>query len=152
MGRSNQRGSKTSQACHGHLRCNVNLVRFFPLHFTLPVFGRLFLFRSLTHAAINLQPPSHTVPNPGVKCRGALAPRDTKRPQSVHYLSFPPSPRFPTFSSSPDIALLGNLWSSIMRSSAPDDNNLLARTVCFDFLTSDFLLEGVFVGENAVVR
>ena len=38
-----------------------------------------------------------------------------------------------------------------MRSSAPDHNNLLVRICCLDALTSN-LLEGVFVGEDAVVR
>ena len=36
--------------------------------------------------------------------------------QSMHYVSSPSDPRFPAFSSSPDMTLLGNLWS-LMRSS-----------------------------------
>ena len=44
LGRSNPRGSKTSQVCYSHLRCNLNLVRFFRFSLPLPVFGRLFLF------------------------------------------------------------------------------------------------------------
>ena len=44
LGRSNQRGSETSQASYGHPRGNLNLVRLFCLSFPLPVSRRLFLF------------------------------------------------------------------------------------------------------------
>ena len=99
----------------------------------LPMFGRLFLF--FTHAAIKLQPPSRTVlyQTPG-SSPAVLQPlvmpnsRRSSATQSVHYFSFPIGPRFPAFSSSPDMALLSNLWSP-MRSSAPDHNNLLVHTV-----------------------
>ena len=86
-----------------------------------------------THAAINLQPPSRTVlyQTTGSSATVLQSPvpnsRRSSATQSVHYFSFPPDPRFPTFSSSPDVALLGNLWSPI-RSSALDHNNLLVRT------------------------
>ena len=39
LGRSNQRGSKTPQACYSHPRCNLKLVRLF---LSLAVFGRPF--------------------------------------------------------------------------------------------------------------
>ena len=55
LGRSNQRGSNTPQACYGHPRCNLNLVR--PLCRFLDAFS----FSLIHHAAINLQPPSHAV-------------------------------------------------------------------------------------------
>ena len=54
--------------------------------------------------------------------------RRSSATQSAHSFSYPPGPRFPAFSSSPDMTLLGNLWSP-MRSSAPNHNNLLVRTV-----------------------
>ena len=38
----NKRGSKTSQACYSHPRCNLNLVRLFRFSLPLPVFGRPF--------------------------------------------------------------------------------------------------------------
>ena len=90
---------------------------------------------SLTHAAINLQPPSHTElyqtpgPSAGV-LRSAVMPNSRRSfaTQSVYPFSFPPGPRFPVFSSSPDMTLLGNLWSP-MRSSAPEHNNFLVCTV-----------------------
>ena len=43
FGRSNQRGSETSQASYGHSRGHLNLVRHFFLSLHLPVTGRLFL-------------------------------------------------------------------------------------------------------------
>ena len=43
LGRSNQSGSKTSQASYGHPRCNLNLVRLFRFSLPLPMFGRIFL-------------------------------------------------------------------------------------------------------------
>ena len=55
LGGSNQRDSKTSQACYGHPRFNLNLIRLFRFSLPLPVFGRLFLF--LHPRDINLQPP-----------------------------------------------------------------------------------------------
>ena len=46
LGWSNQRGSKTSQACYSYPGRNLNFVRFFHLLslLPLPVFGRLLLF------------------------------------------------------------------------------------------------------------
>ena len=88
-----------------------------------------------THADINLQPPSRSVlyQTPGSSAAVLHSPimpnsRRTAATLSVHYFSFPPGPRFPAFSSSPDMTLLGNLWSP-MWSSAPDHSNLLVRTV-----------------------
>ena len=60
LGRSNQCGFETSRASHGHLRCNLNLVRLFCLSLPLPIFERL-LLSSLTHTAVNPRSPSHTV-------------------------------------------------------------------------------------------
>ena len=87
------------------------------------------------HAAINLQPPSCTVlyqtsGSSEVVLKSPVMPssRRSSGTQSVHYFSFPPGPRYPAFSCSPDTTLLGNLWSP-MRSSAPAHNNLLVRTV-----------------------
>ena len=131
--RFNQSGSKASQACDGHPRCNLNLVLLFRYSLPLPAFGRLLLF--LTHAAINLHPPSHTVlyRTLGSSAEVLQFPvmpnrRPSTATQSVHYLYFHPSPRFPAFSSSPDMTLLDNVWS-LTRSSALDHNNLLVRTV-----------------------
>ena len=58
LGWSNQRGSKTSQACYSHPRCDLNLVRLFRFSLLLPLMDAF--SSSLTHAAINLQPPSCT--------------------------------------------------------------------------------------------
>ena len=78
LGRCNQRGSKTSQVCYSHPRCNLNLVRLFRFSLPLPVFGRLFLF---------LHPCGHkpkatftycAVSDPRVKYGGAPVPRDAK--------------------------------------------------------------------------
>ena len=44
FGWSNQRGSKTSQACYSHPRCNLNLVRLFRFSLLLPLIGRIFFF------------------------------------------------------------------------------------------------------------
>ena len=44
LGWPNQRGSKTSQACYSHPRCNLNLVRLFRFSLLLPLIGRIFLF------------------------------------------------------------------------------------------------------------
>ena len=142
LGRSNRSGSKTSQACYGHPRCNVNLVRLFrfPLHLrVLGVFSS-----SLTHASINLQPPSQTMmyQTPGSSAAVLQSPvmpnsRRSSAAQSVHSFSLPFDPRFSPFSSSPDMTLLGDLWSP-MRSSACDHNllvrpvvSMLARSVCW---------------------
>ena len=38
----NKRGSKTSQACYSHPRCNLDLVPLFRFSLPLPVFGRPF--------------------------------------------------------------------------------------------------------------
>ena len=130
LGRSNQHGSKTSQACYSHSRCNLNLVHFFRFSLPLPVFGHLF-----THAAINLQPPSRIVLHQTPESSAAVLQypvmtnsRRSSATQPVHSFTFLPGPRFPVFSSSPDMILLGNLWSP-MQSSALDHNNLFVRTV-----------------------
>ena len=44
LGWPNQRGSKTSQACYSHPRCNLNLVRLFRFSLLLPLIGRIFFF------------------------------------------------------------------------------------------------------------
>ena len=44
LGWSNQRGSKTSQACYSRPRCNLNLVRIFRFSLLLPLIGRIFFF------------------------------------------------------------------------------------------------------------
>ena len=76
--RSNQSDSKTSQACHGHPRCNFSLVRLFRSSLPLSAFGRLFL---------SPHPRGHKptapfaycdVPNPRVKCGNAPVPRGAK--------------------------------------------------------------------------
>ena len=89
---------------------------------------------SFTHVTVNLHPPSRTVlyQAPGSSAAVLQSPvmTDSRRfsaTQSVHYLSFPPDPRFPAFSSSPDMTILDNLLSPI-RTRAPDRNNLLVRT------------------------
>ena len=112
MSKSDQRGSKTSQACYSHPMCNLNLVRLLRFSLPLPVFGRLF-FSPLTHAAINLQPPSNTVlyTKPQVLVRRCSSPpwcqtSDDTLPRSPSIVSpSPPGPccRFPAFSSSPDM-------------------------------------------------
>ena len=105
-------------------------------------FASLFLYRfsgvfssCLTHAAINLQSPSRIVlyQAPGSSAavlQSTLMPnsRRSSAPQSVLYFSLPLGPHRPAFSSSPDMTLLGNMWSP-MRTSAPDHNNFLVRTV-----------------------
>ena len=91
---------------------------------------------SFTRAAINLQPLSPTVlyQTPGSSAAAVLQfpvmpnSRRSSATQSVHSFSFLPGPRFPAFPSPPDMTLLGNLRSP-MRSSAPNHNNLLVRTV-----------------------
>ena len=91
---------------------------------------------SFTHAAINLQPPPRDALSqvPGSSAAVLQSPvmpnsRRSSATQSVHYFSFSPGPRFPAFSSSPDMTLLGNLWFPMRRSGAPDHNNLLVGTV-----------------------
>ena len=130
-GWSNQRGSKASQACYNHPRCNINLVRLVRFSLPLPVFGRIFFFlhpRRHKHTAPFMY---HAIPDPAV-LQSPMMPnsRRSSVTQSVYYFSFPPGPRFPAFSSSPDVTLLGNVWSP-MWSSAPDNNHLLVRTVLF---------------------
>ena len=100
LGWSNQRGSKTSQACYSHPRCNPNLVRLFRFSLLLPLIGRI--FSSLTHAAINLQPPScrllyHAPGSSAAVLQSPVTPnsRRSSATQSVHSFSFPPGPRFP---------------------------------------------------------
>ena len=44
LGWPNQRGSKTSQACYSHTRCNLNLVRLFRVSLLLPLIGRILFF------------------------------------------------------------------------------------------------------------
>ena len=92
------------------------------------------LSSSFTHAAINLQPPSltvlHQAPGSSAAVFQSLVMPNSRRfsaTQSVHYFSFPPGLRFPAFSNSPDMTLLGNLRSLIMQRSGPDHNNLLVR-------------------------
>ena len=113
---SNQRGSETSQACYSRSRCNLNLVhRFLFLH------------------PRGHKPAAHfaycAIPDPRVKCGGTPDPRDARRQRSsatpsVHSFPCPSGSRFPAFSSSPDTTLLAPI-----RSSAPDRNNFLERTV-----------------------
>ena len=78
LGWSNQRDSKTSQACYSHPRRNLNLVCFFRFSLPLPVFGTLF---------ISLYPRAHkptapftyfAIPDLRVKCGGAPVPCDAK--------------------------------------------------------------------------
>ena len=59
LGRSNQRGSKTSQASYGHPRCDLDLVRLFRLFVSLLVLGRFFFF---TH------PRGHECTAPSAYC------------------------------------------------------------------------------------
>ena len=129
LGWSNQRGSKTSQACYSHPRCNLNLVRLFRFSLLLPLIGCIFFFPYPRGHKPTTPFVYYVIPRPRV-LQYPVTPngRRSSATQSVHYFSFPPGPRFPAFSSSPDMTLLGNLWSS-MRSSAPAHNNLLVRTV-----------------------
>ena len=101
LGRSNQRDSKTSRACYDHHRCNLNLVPLFLCHFL----GAL--SSSLTHVALNLQPPLRTVlyQSPGSSAAVLQSPvmsntRRSSATQCVHYFSFPLGPHFPAFFSS----------------------------------------------------
>ena len=75
---------------------------------------------SLPHAAIHLQPPSHTVLNqrPGSNAavlQFPIMPNGWRfsATQSFHYFSSSPNSRFPAFSNSPDSTLLGKQWSPI---------------------------------------
>ena len=74
LGRSNQRGSKTFQACNGHPRCNLNLVRL--SHLSLPLPFTDAFSSSPTHAAAPFA--YGAVPNPRVMCGGATVTRDAK--------------------------------------------------------------------------
>ena len=81
-GRSNERGSTTSQACYGHPRCATSTLSVSSASLFLCRFSDAFS-SSLTHAVINLQPlPLHTVlykPNLRVECgSSAPVPRDAK--------------------------------------------------------------------------
>ena len=97
------------------------------------------LRNSLTyHAAIDLQPPSHTVlyRTPGGSRAAVLqspvmpnTPRSSAT-QSAHYFSLPLGPRFPAFSSSPDMTL------TVV--------SMLSYPVRWK--------KGVFVGDDAAVR
>ena len=55
---SNQRSSKTSQACYDYPRCNLDRVRLFRFSPPLPIFRRLFLFPRPRDGA---KPPSNTL-------------------------------------------------------------------------------------------
>ena len=94
----------------------------------------VFYFSFTHHAAINLQPPRtvlyQTPRSSEAVLQSPVIPNSQRSSatRSVHSFSPPPGPRFPAFSSSPDMTLLGNLWSP-MQSSAPAYSNLLVRTV-----------------------
>ena len=91
LGPSNQRSSKTSQACYGYPRCNLDLMRlFFQTYFHLPSPTRW------------CQTPFayFAVPNPRLKCGGAPVPvmpntRRSSALQCVHCFSFPLAHDFP---------------------------------------------------------
>ena len=83
LGWSNQRGSKTSQACYSHPRCNLNLVRLFRLSLPLPVFGRLFIFLRPRGRKPTAPFTYCTIPDPRVKCGGAPVPRHAKHPKII---------------------------------------------------------------------
>ena len=127
LGRSNQSGSKTSQAWYGHPRCNLNLVRLFRFSLPLPVFRRLFLFPRPRGPILYLQLPSHTVLD---QTQGSSAVvlqfpvmRNTRQSfatQSVHSFSSHGRRFFRVFQFSRHVPL-DNLWPP-MRSSAPDHN------------------------------
>ena len=105
FGWSNQRGSKTSQACHSHPWRNLNIIRLFRFSLPLPVFGRLFL---------SIQPRGHKPTAPVMYCAIYQAPgssaavfqspvmrniRRSSATQSVYFSPSPPghvSPRSPT--------------------------------------------------------
>ena len=102
MCRSSQSGSKTSQACYSHPRCNLNVVRLFRFSLPLPVFGRPFLSPPPRSPSLYLQPPSHTVlcQTPGSSAAVLQSPvmpnsRRSSATQSVHYFFFPPGSRSP---------------------------------------------------------
>ena len=67
LGRSNERGSKTSQACYGHPRCNLNLVRLFRFSTPQLVLERLFLFPHPRGHKPTAPFAYCAVPNPRVK-------------------------------------------------------------------------------------
>ena len=94
LGWSNQRGSKTSQACHSHPRRNLNLIRLFRFSLPLQVFGRLFLF---FHPRGHKPTASRTVlyQAPGSSAAVFQSPvmpnsRRSSATQAVHSFSFPP--------------------------------------------------------------
>ena len=151
LDRFNQRSFETSQSSYGHPGCNLNLnlVRLFRLSLFLclflPLFGHISF--SLVRAALNLQPPSHTELYQKTRSSAAVLQSpvmpNTRRSlatQSVH--SFSPAHVVPR-----SLALL---WSP-MRSSAPDHNNLLVRTVD-STLSHPFRWGGISVGDDVVVR
>ena len=125
----------------------------------------LFLYRcsgafssSFTHAAINLQPLSRTVlyQTPGSSAAVLHSPvmpnsRRSSATQSVHYFSFPLGPRFPAFSNSPAMTLLGKIWSPMRAEQRPRPQQPPRAHGCFDAFVLGSL-EGVFVGEDALVR
>ena len=129
LGRSNKRFSKTSQACCGHPRYILNLLR---LSFPLTVFGLLCAFphpRGRTY----LQFPSHIVlyqiPGPSAAVLKPLAMPNTRQSSashSVHFFCFLPG--IPAFFSSPYMIILSDQWFP-MWSSALDRNNFIMRTV-----------------------
>ena len=99
-GRANERGSKTSQACYGYPRFNLNLVRLFRFSLPLPVSDAF--SSSVTYTTINLRPASHTVlyKTPGSRAAVFQSPVKpislrSSATQSVHYFSFPPALVFP---------------------------------------------------------
>ena len=105
LGRSNQRGSKTSQACYSHPRYNLNLVHFVRFSLPLPVFGRIFLF----HHSRGHKPAALftycAAPDPRVKCGGVPVPCDAKKPTIVCHAVRPSIllPPRPTFSRIPQL-------------------------------------------------
>ena len=110
-----------------------------------------------THAAINLQPPPCTVlyQTPGSSAAVHQSPvmpnsRRSYATQSVHYFSFPPGPRFPAFSSSPGMTLLG-LPMVTHAEQRPRPEPPTRAHGCFDALAFGSL-KGVFVREDVLVR
>ena len=91
------------------------------------------------HATISLQSPSHTLlyQAPGSTAavlQSPVIPNTTSfSTQSVHSCPFYTGPRCPAFAGSPDMILLGNLWSP-MRSRAPAYNSLLVHTIVWILL------------------
>ena len=52
MGWSNQRGSKTSQACYSHPRCDLSLVHLLRFSLLLSLIGRIFFLHARGHKPI----------------------------------------------------------------------------------------------------